>query len=106
MGTSDKRSRFYIVHYSMLSNGCFLSALPKRCERMFFVAVSKAVNGCFLFVVPKKYIRIFFVRRSPMEQKDESILLLMRRIANYPINAKEKKSNRKEPCGCTAPQVR
>lgn len=50
---------------------------------MFFVAVSKAVNGCFLVVVPK--------RRERMQ----SIVLLMRRIANYPINAKEKRATEK-----------
>ena len=45
--------------------------------------------------LPKRCEWKFFGRRSPMEQKDETILLLMRRIANYPINAKEKRATEK-----------
>lgn len=51
-------------------------------------------------------VRMFFSAVPKWCEWRQSILLLMRRIANYPINGKEKKSNRKEPCGCTAPQVR
>ena len=61
----------------------FCLLCPKGVNGCFLVAVSKAVNGCFLVVVPK--------RRERMQ----SIVLLMRRIANYPINAKEKRATEK-----------